>query len=113
MANPANGGRLAIAVLVPMLLSACGPEAASYAEVDPIIRTHCISCHSAKPAHQGFALPPVGVAFDAPADVAKRAVRIKALVVTTTTMPLGNETGMTDTERQIIGKWVDAGAPIK
>ncbi len=104
---------LAIAVLVPMLLTACGPKAASYAEVDPIIRKHCISCHSARPAHPDFAAPPVGVAFDTPADVARRAVRIKALVATTTTMPLGNETGMTDAERHIIGKWVDAGASVK
>lgn len=104
---------LAVAVLAAMSLSACGPKAPSYAEVDPIIQTHCISCHSARPAHPGFAAPPVGVAFDTPADVARRAVRIKALVVTTTTMPLGNETGMTEAERQTIGKWVDAGAPVK
>ena len=102
--------RIAFAALT--LAAACGPKADPYAAVEPIIKKHCVACHSAKPAHPGFDAPPVGVAFDTPAEVKKRAVRIKALTVTTTVMPLGNETGMTDAERQALGKWIDAGATV-
>jgi uncharacterized membrane protein len=33
-------------------------------------------------------------------------------VVLTQTMPLGNKTGMTEAERDLLGRWLDQGAPI-
>lgn len=96
-----------------VFLAACGSKPSPYAEVAPIIAKHCLTCHSAKPTHPGFDAPPVGVAFDTPEEVEKMAVRIKAQAVTTDTMPLANETGMTAAERATLGKWVDDGAKIE
>jgi uncharacterized membrane protein len=69
-------------------------------------------CHAAHPTHAGFAAPPGGVVFDTPEHVAALAPRINEMAVATRTMPLGNETGMTDAERARLGAWIKAGAPI-
>jgi uncharacterized membrane protein len=54
-----------------------------------------------------------GVRLDTPEQITVRAARIKARAVEQRTMPLGNTTGITDEERAILGRWVDAGAPLK
>jgi len=86
--------------------------AVTWAEVEPIIDTHCRSCHSAQPTDEVFTQPPNGVIYDSPEQVANKAVLIKVRTVDTPTMPLGNKTGMTEAERSLLGAWVDAGAPI-
>jgi uncharacterized membrane protein len=50
------------------------------------------------------------VVFDTPEHIAAVAPRIYAMAVATRTMPLGNETGMTDKERAELGAWIKAGA---
>lgn len=76
----------------------------TYAEVEPILATHCAACHNVNP-------PPVGVALANLEQVRAAAVRIKAVAVDTHAMPLGNPTGMTEAERQKLGAWIDMGAP--
>lgn len=104
--------RILLSALMVLALAGCAKQEDPYAQVAPIIAKHCVSCHSAHPKDARFEVPPVGVAFDSPDSVKRRAVRIKALTVTTTVMPLGNETAMTAAERQVLGRWIDAGAPI-
>ena len=101
-----------VTLAVVLLLQGCVRES-PYAPVAPIIEKHCVSCHSVKPTHAGFEAPPVGIAFDTPEQVKKAAVRIQAVTVTTRTMPLGNETGITDAEREALGRWIAAGAAIE
>ncbi len=101
--------RIVPAALSLTVLAACGPRNNSSTDVAVIIKNHCVACHSAHPTHAGFITAPVGVTFDTPAEVKKHAVRIKALAVTTTVMPLGNETQMTKAERKTLGDWIDAG----
>jgi len=101
-----------LAPLALLALAGCGQKPDPYAVVAPIIAKHCIACHASHPAHAGFDAPPVGVAFDSAADVKKYAARIRVLAVATDVMPLGNETGITRAERDALGRWIDAGAPI-
>jgi uncharacterized membrane protein len=79
-------------------------EAVTYAQVQPILATHCASCHNV-PA------PPLGVALDSWEHASAAAPRIKAMAVDSEAMPLGNPTGMTPAERQRLGAWIAAGAP--
>jgi uncharacterized membrane protein len=75
-----------------------------------IVDKHCVACHAAVPTHKGFTAPPNGAAFDTPAGMARYAPRIKERAVDSASMPLGNETHMTDEERAQLGAWIKAGA---
>lgn len=82
-----------------------GPgQKVAYAEVEPILATHCAGCHNVSP-------PPLGVALDSWEHVRAASARIKAVAVDSQVMPLGNPTGMTPTERQKLGAWIAAGSP--
>ena len=82
-----------------------------YADIAPIIAIHCATCHSAQPTHPGFSAPPLGVVLDTYPHVRAMAPRIKTVAVDSHIMPLGNETGMTDQERALLGAWIVKGAP--
>ncbi len=84
----------------------------TWADVAPIIQTHCVGCHSAHPTDDVFQQAPNGVMYDTPEQVQAKAGLIKARAVDTPTMPMGNKSGMTDAERARLGAWIDAGAPI-
>jgi uncharacterized membrane protein len=86
--------------------------AVGWADVEPIIETHCAPCHSASPTDDVFKVAPNGVIYDTPEQAAAKAILIKQRAVDTPTMPLGNKTNMTDAERAKLGAWVEAGAPI-
>ncbi len=53
------------------------------------------------------------VKFDTPAQIKAEAARIRAVAVTTKTMPLGNQTKMTQAERVLLGRWIADGAEIE
>jgi uncharacterized membrane protein len=76
----------------------------TYAEIAPILATHCAGCHDV-PA------PPLGVKLDNWEHVRAASARIKAVAVDSGVMPLGNPTGMTPAERQTLGAWIAAGTP--
>lgn len=84
-----------------------GP-AVSDAEALAITAKHCVTCHAKKPTHEGFAEAPKGVWLETPEDLRRYASLIKAQAVDSNVMPIGNETGMTDDERQILGRWIAA-----
>ncbi len=86
---------------------------ASFAEVRVIIARRCAPCHSAAPTVPGVTTPPRGVAFDTPDQIRTRAERILAVAAVTHTMPLGNLTAMTDDERDVLARWIRAGAPLR
>ena len=50
----------------------------------------------------------VGVAFDTPEEIRARAAQIQQLAVSSTVMPLGNQTNMTAAERTELGQWIAA-----
>jgi uncharacterized membrane protein len=53
------------------------------------------------------------VVFDTPEQIATRIARINERAVVTRTMPPANKTHITDIERNILRRWIAAGAPIK
>jgi len=75
-----------------------------------LVHKHCLACHAAKPAHPAFAEPPNGVVLQTIADLRRYAQRIYAQTVQNKAMPLGNRTGMTEDERDALGRWL-RGAP--
>ena len=89
-----------------------GPPVA-FAEVQNVIALRCQSCHSATPTHPDFDAPPKNVVFDTPSQIRAQAQPIRQQTAITRVMPLGNVTGMTDDERNLLGRWVSQGAPLK
>ena len=111
-------------ISVIILLAACfisapekNPEACkstvSFAEVNLIIQTRCVSCHSAKPTDDINKIAPNGVMYDTPEDIVKKKELIIQRVVLTKTMPQNNKTNMTEEERKLIRCWIEQGASLK
>ncbi|MCZ6765226.1 MAG: urate hydroxylase PuuD [Alphaproteobacteria bacterium] len=99
----------------PAVLSRGSAEreaAVSFTEVEAIIAARCVACHSATPTDEIFVSAPGGVMFDTDVQIQAMAVAIRAQAVASDIMPLGNKTGMTEPERDILGRWIDAGAKI-
>jgi len=84
-----------------------------FVEVRTIIVQRCASCHSETPSASGVLAAPDGVKMDTPKQIRALAGQIRARAVDQRAMPPGNKTGITDEERAILGRWVEAGAPLK
>jgi len=78
-----------------------------------IVATHCASCHSASPSHAAFSTAPAGLMFDSIEQIKRHKDRIYLQSVASYIMPLGNSTGMTQDERDQLGRWIANGANIK
>ena len=86
-------------------------EPVEFAEVERIVSERCAVCHSASPTEAQSA--PEGVTFDTPEEIAAQAAAIRQQAVETHAMPPGNVTGMTDEERDLLAKWIGAGAKVR
>lgn len=84
-----------------------------FAQVNEIIQTRCVSCHSSRPTDDVYTAPPNGVVYDVPNDILKKKDQILQRVVLTKTMPLNNKTGMTPEEREVVRCWVEGGGSLK
>src|SRR6266516_6130387 len=106
---------IAIAVLAvvirPQSESAAGAPAVPFTQVARIVDQRCTACHSQHPTK--VAQAPKGVMFDTPAEIKTYAGAIDALTVKTHVMPLGNVTGMTQAERNLLGRWIAQGEKIR
>jgi uncharacterized membrane protein len=78
----------------------------SYAQVKAVIDQRCVLCH-------GEAMQMKGVRLDNAPDIATHAQGIYQQTVVTKAMPMNNATGITDEERDLIGRWFKAGAPTE
>ncbi|MBX9662628.1 urate hydroxylase PuuD [Novosphingobium sp.] len=83
---------------------------ADWASVQPIFAKHCTSCHAAKPTSDLVSAPPLGVMLETEAEARQFASRVQKVAVDAEIMPLGNTTGMTRAERDMLGRWIAAGA---
>ena len=99
---------IAIYLTAPSAPSAPAGMQVSDSEVMAIVGKHCIMCHAEKPSHDGFEAPPKGVVLTGLAEIRQHKDQVMAQAVNSHTMPLGNETGMTDAERQKLGAWLAA-----
>jgi uncharacterized membrane protein len=105
---------VAIAVLAilirPQSESAAGTPTVPFAQIHSIVTERCTACHSQHPTKVDAA--PKGITFDTPAQIRAEAAAIDLQAVQTKAMPLGNVTGMTQTERDLLGRWIAQGAKI-
>jgi uncharacterized membrane protein len=96
---------LAVAVAIAPRSGPAGAAKVSLNEVRSIVDARCASCHASAPTHPAFAAPPLGIIFDTDEQIAAEAERIYQQTVVTRVMPIGNLTGMSDDERQVIADW--------
>ena len=105
---------LAIAVLAilirPQTESAAGTPSVPFAQVAQIVEQRCAACHSQHPTKVDAA--PRGIKLDTPEEIKAQASAIEQQAVQTQAMPLGNVTGMTQAERDLLGRWIAQGARI-
>lgn len=92
--------------------NACNNEI-SFTEVNKIIETRCVSCHSSNPTDDVNKVAPNGVKYDTPDDIIKKKDLIMQRVVLTKSMPQNNKTNMTEEERNVIRCWIEQGAKNK
>ena len=83
------------------------PADVSDATALAIVQKHCGACHARNPTHPAFDKPPKAIVLETTADLKMNAARVLEQVEDRT-MPLGNETDMTDEEREALGRWVKA-----
>ncbi|MGL4573365.1 MAG: urate hydroxylase PuuD [Burkholderiaceae bacterium] len=91
--KPAN------AAAVPM-------QPVQYAQVQKVLEQRCYICHAEQVQMKN-------VRVDSPAAVAQHAQAIYQQVVVGKLMPINNSTGITDEERELIGRWFEGGAVTK
>ncbi len=87
--------------------------APAFVDVRAVLVQRCAVCHSETPVMPGFIAPPGNVRMDTPQQIRALAGRIRARAVEQQTMPPGNVTSLTDDERRLIQRWIDAGAAIR
>ena len=88
-----------------------GGTAVPFTRAQAIVQARCVPCHSAHPTKVDVA--PMGLVFDTPKQIHAQASLIEQVAVTTKVMPLGNETGMTQAERDTLGAWIRQGAKTR
>jgi len=104
---------IAIAVLAVVIRPKEEPASGatvSFAQVQHVIDQRCTACHSSHPTRVSVA--PAGIMFDTPAQITAQAALIRQQAVLTNNMPLGNVTGMTQAERDLLGRWIAQGAKM-
>ena len=105
---------IAIAVLAilvrPQTESAAGTPSVPFTQVANIVEERCAACHSQHPTKVDVA--PRGIKLDTPEEIKAQASAIEQQAVQTQAMPLGNVTGMTQAERDLLGRWIAQGARI-
>ena len=85
----------------------------TFADARHGVDRRCGACHSVAPSDKTFGAAPAGVTFDTPENIRAFAPRILQRAVKDRTMPPGNKTSITDGEREILGRWINAGAKIQ
>jgi uncharacterized membrane protein len=103
------------------LLSAAGPReaktgeagGATFAQVEPIVRTRCSMCHAAEPVWPTLAMAPKAIRLDDADHIRRNARLIGRNAAWSSAMPPGNITEMTGSERAVIAAWLAAGAPAR
>jgi uncharacterized membrane protein len=79
---------------------------ASFAAMKAVVDQRCILCHNAQVQSKGIAL-------DRPELIQQHAQEILQQAVLLRQMPLNNATGITEQERDLIRRWVQAGAALR
>ena len=104
---------VAIAVLAilirPQNESAAGAAACRLRRSRASSRRRCAAC---LPTIRRSGRRAPGIKLDTPEEIKSEAQAIEQQAVQTKAMPLGNVTGMTQAERDVLGRWIAQGAKI-
>lgn len=95
---------LAIMLVPPPRPAAVAQPPVSFAQVQAVIQQRCVMCHNAN-------LQNKGVALDSEALIRQHAQQLYQQAVVMKLMPLNNATQITEDERSLLGRWVQAGMP--
>jgi uncharacterized membrane protein len=101
---------LAVAIEPDSGPAVTGGADVEFSEAQAIVEQRCAPCHSSEPTQEGFTAPPGGIRFDTAEQIVAQADAIRRQAVDSRAMPLGNATGMTDEERELLGGWIEQGA---
>ncbi len=93
-------------------LPTASTEGVAFETAKAILDQRCKSCHSRTPTQPGFFQPAGGFFYDTPEQIKTQLDRILARAITSKNMPPDNITQMTDTERETLARWIEAGAPL-
>jgi uncharacterized membrane protein len=96
----------AIYVTAPAPRASSGGAAVTDAQAQAIVGKHCLMCHAHNPSHPAFKEPPKNVSLETVPELRRFAQQIYMQTVQNRAMPMGNQTGMTDDEREALGRWV-------
>ncbi|MDH1262703.1 urate hydroxylase PuuD [Pseudomonas sp. GD03944] len=96
----------------PVEPAAATDASGDFARINSVIQERCSVCHSAQPSSPMFSTAPAGFVLDTPQQIQAQAAKIQAQSVASQIMPLGNITGMTQEERDLIGAWISQGAQL-
>jgi len=84
-----------------------------FPQVYEVMLKHCISCHAVKPTNKLVEKPPAGLVLERPEQIKAASAKIRLQTVFSKAMPLGNQTGMTDQERKLLGNWIAQGSKLE
>jgi uncharacterized membrane protein len=77
--------------------------------VQHIVEQRCVPCHATSPTQPGFSSAPNGVVLQTVEQLRAHLPEVRQQLAMRT-MPLGNLTGMTDAERELVLMWIGHGA---
>lgn len=86
--------------------AAASAPRADLAAVQQVVAQRCVACH-------GEQLQMKNVRLDSPAALKLHAQAVYQQAVVARTMPMNNSTGITEAERDLLGRWFQAGAPLQ
>ena len=95
-------------LMAPKAKAVASGASVSFDDVRTVVHHRCTTCHSSTPTHPAFPAAPAGVELDTDAQIIAEAERIHQQTVVTRVMPIGNLTGISEEERQIIDRWHSA-----
>ncbi|MDH3453317.1 MAG: urate hydroxylase PuuD [Gammaproteobacteria bacterium] len=95
----------AVAALIAPQTSASTGAAVSFSDVRTVVHHRCTTCHSSVPTHPAFPAAPGGVILDTDQQILAEAQRIYQQTVVTRVMPIGNLTGISEAERDLLDRW--------
>ena len=92
-------------------LSANATTEVDFAQVRTVLNVHCVGCHAAQPTDALFKQPPLGFVMDSDALIYANVADIYHRTVIDRSMPFNNQTGMTDSERELVARWAQSKLP--
>jgi uncharacterized membrane protein len=78
----------------------------SFADIQPVLQSRCLSCHGSQPTDDVFTVTPKGLVLETEAQMLAVLPQLYQQVVVTKTMPFINKTKMTEGERNQLSAWI-------